>query len=145
MEEYGISAAIFNNLLLMNTQYIESIYSDLMRSFGVFFRAIFILYTVYIGYSWFNAKSQVSVYDLLISYLIVAGVYSCVLELSWFYDVVIETAIDLTLDTSSFFISATNKLPFGESASNIHELFKYLDATILDFSAPQSGSATKIG
>lgn len=133
MEEYGVSAAIFNSLILMNSQYIEAVYADLMNSFGLFFRAFFVLYTVFTGYKWYKANSSFSAYDLIISYIIVASVYSCVLEMSWFYDVVIETTLNLTLDLSSFFISATNNLPLGEDISNVHELFKHLDATVLNF------------
>lgn len=133
MDEYGISAAIFSNLIVMNTKYVQNIYGNLMESFGLFFRAFVTLYTVYVGYRFYKAESKASVYDLLISYLIAAGIYAVVFEWTWFYDVIIETSVNLTLDLASFVISSATSLDGAINYNNVHEVFKSLDQTVIDF------------
>ena len=133
MEDYGISANMFSNLILMNTQYVSAIYGELMEAFGVFFRAIVTLYIVYTGYKYFNAESKVAVWDLTISCIVASGIYGVVFEWNWFYGTVIETAVNLTLDASSFFISAAPSSGGHEGFGNVHEVFKSLDQTVVDF------------
>lgn len=133
MEEYGISAVVFSNLILMCTQYVASIYEGLMDSFGLFFRAIVTLYIVYTGFRYYKAESKVSVYDLLLSCVIASSIYSVVFEWAWFYDFVIKTAVNLTLDISSYFISKAPTSGGAEGFGNVHEVFNSLDQTVMVF------------
>nr|WP_287412658.1 type IV secretion system protein [Pseudodesulfovibrio sp.] len=133
MEDYGVSANIFSNLILMNTQYVSAIYGELMESFGMFFRAFVTLYIVCTGYKFYKAESKMSVYDLLISCIIASSLYAVIFEWTWYYDFVIETAVNLTLDASSFFISSAPTSGGSEGFGNVHEVFRSLDQTVIDF------------
>ncbi len=117
----------------MNTQYVFSVYESLMTSFGIFFRALIVLYTVYVGYVFYKSESRFSVCDMILSYLITASVYSVVFEWSWFYSVIIKTTLNMTLDTASFFISAATSNDAMGNFGSIHDVFKSLDQTLIDF------------
>lgn len=133
MTDYGISATVFSNLILMNTQYVASIYGALMESFGMFFRAFVVLYIVWTGYKFYKAESRATVYDLVISCAIASAIYSAVFEWNWYYNTVIETVVELTLDISSFLISAAPHAIGSDGYGSVHEVFKSLDQTVVDF------------
>ena len=133
MTDYGISATVFSNLILMNTQYVASIYGALMDSFGAFFRAFVILYIVWTGYRFYKAESRASVQDLLISCVLASTIYSAVFEWTWYYDTVIETVVELTLNISSFLISAAPHAIGSDGYGSVHEVFKSLDQTVIGF------------
>ena len=122
MEDLNIIYPMLETLIFLNIDYIRSIYESLMSSFGIFLRAFFVLYTVWTGYKWYKAEVKESAYNLILSWILIAAIHSSVLEFNWYSSFVIKNLVNLTMDISAFFISATQKMKTADSLGNLNDV-----------------------
>lgn len=101
--------------------YFSSVHGLIMESFGLFFRGIMTLYTIFIGYMYMTNKNEGE--KLLKSYFLIAMFYLFVLETDAYAHGVYLPFIRFVENITSAFLG-------GENASSI---FKTLDAVTVKF------------
>jgi hypothetical protein len=102
MNEVPLTESIFMLLVNNYNAYFISIFDSLMDSFGVFFRGIMVLYTVFIGYMYMTNRDEGA--KLLKSYLLVAMFYTFVMETDLYMYTVYEPFMSMVEDLSTFFL-----------------------------------------
>jgi type IV secretory pathway VirB6-like protein len=122
-----------------------------MSSFGLFFKAAFIMYFVYVGYCFaMGEKDGKEPISILKTCILVTMVYAFAFEFGLYYEYVVRPIFDFLTDVLTFFLGhisdATSHIsrPEGQkqyfhNINNMTQLFTGLDLMFLDFIKSCSG------
>lgn len=102
MIETSLTESIFMVLVSNYNTYFFNIFDNLMDSFGIFFRAMMVLYTVFTGYVWMTARDDSQA--IVKSFFLVAMFYTLVMETDLYMDTVYMPFMGMVEDISTFFL-----------------------------------------
>ena len=140
-----ISASIYQSFTISLSRFYLAMYESLMSSFGLLFHAAFVLYLVYVGHKYVLDKMDGGdTRDVLVSCIMVTGVYTLVVSSSSYFEYVIRPSFALFSDVLTFMfgiiekIQSYNPSPTGNAdylkeINTMHDLFQGLDLMALEF------------